>query len=286
MTIHDGRRHDRRPRWCARCRRKMKRIWERFAHAEFVTDWDATVAIHGQTARPRVLMPTQRQPTRVGRVVAGVPDGRASTPLGIAAAGNRRSTFAWMWPPYERTLASMGLIDRVLPRRRPNRPSTSGAARPREGVLVDACEAIAATIHGHIRRGRVRNSGRRGGRPGAARRPLVHRRRPPSSPASPRRAACGPAAGVIVGRCQVDHVDDWQTPPDLPPAANGGDLVWQAQSRQETTATASGRDEDGRWHTYRPDGSEISLEGGPQPTDHPKPAESSRLHRIDGHVEA
>ena len=64
-----------------------------------------------------------------------------------------------------------------------------------------------------------------------------------------------PGCNVVVGRCQIDHVDDWQHLG--PTAARNGAVLCGKHNRDKNRGYRVRRDPAGRWHTYRPDGSEI-----------------------------
>ncbi len=57
------------------------------------------------------------------------------------------------------------------------------------------------------------------------------------------------------GRCQADHIDDWQHGGATRPA-NGAPLCGR-HNRWKNRGYTVWRDAEGNWRTYRPDGTEI-----------------------------
>jgi hypothetical protein len=73
-----------------------------------------------------------------------------------------------------------------------------------------------------------------------------------------------PGCPIATGRCQTDHVQDWQHQGTTTPG-NGAPLCGR-HNRYKTRGYRIWRDPQGRWHTYRPDGSEI---GSPPTVEQP-----------------
>jgi hypothetical protein len=65
-----------------------------------------------------------------------------------------------------------------------------------------------------------------------------------------------PGCRVRAGRCEVDHLVDWQHGGETRPD-NGGPRCGR-HNRLRNKGFKVERDRLGHWHTYRPDGTEIS----------------------------
>ena len=66
-----------------------------------------------------------------------------------------------------------------------------------------------------------------------------------------------PGCFVPVGRCQADHLEDWQHG-GCTCSTNGAPLCGR-HNRWKNRGYKVWRDPNGIWHTYRPDGSEIGV---------------------------
>jgi hypothetical protein len=160
---------------------------------------------------------------------------------------------------FERTLATMGMIDPVAPDVT-QLPLHQWRCEPREGVLVDPVQAVTAAMAGHIRRvvsgaaGEVVDLGRR-------RRWFTGAVRQAVQLTASR--CVWPGCSVIVGRCQIDHTVDWH---HLGSTNTGnGAVLCGKHNRDKNHGHRVRRDHTGRWHTYRPDGTEIAPTGERSP---------------------
>jgi hypothetical protein len=122
------------------------------------------------------------------------------------------------------------------------------------GILLDPDDVIAAALAGHVRRvvfdsaGVVTDLGRK-------RRLFTGVAREAVLLQSGR--CIWPGCSLPSGRCQADHVDEWvarvgPTRPD-----NGAPLCAR-HNRWKNRGFRTRRDDDGNWHTYRADGTEIA----------------------------
>jgi hypothetical protein len=235
---------------------EMKEIWERLAHGEFLADWDATVAEHGDAATAALMPRTDGQRgwdalLRICRTAASTPAG-SQLPEPTLNISMDVGTF-------ERTLATMGLIDRVAPDAA-QLPVDQWRCETREGVLVDPFHAVTAAMAGHIRRivfgatGEVVDLGRR-------RRWFTGAVRQAVQLTASR--CVWPGCSVIVGRCQIDHIIDWQRQGST--NTGNGAVLCGKHNRDKNQGYRITRDQHGHWHTYRPDGSEIAPSEGRSP---------------------
>jgi len=126
------------------------------------------------------------------------------------------------------------------------------------GLPVDPLQAVAASLAGTLRRMLVDGSGRvidygRSRRlfTGAARAAVR---------ASGRRCLW-PGCDIPAGRCQIDHSRPWTATGGQPAGTtrpdNGG-LLCAHHNRFKNRGYSTVRDSEGRWHTFRPDGSELA----------------------------
>jgi hypothetical protein len=121
------------------------------------------------------------------------------------------------------------------------------------GTLVHPVEIIHAALAGHIRRvvynsaGVITDVGRRQRLfTGVLREAvLMHSR-----------TCIWPGCEIPAGRCQADHLDPWKTSRTTTPA-NGAPLC-RHHNQTKNRGFATRRDPQGHWHTYRPDGTELT----------------------------
>jgi hypothetical protein len=230
---------------------EMKELWERFAQAEFLADWEATVAAHGESADVSLMERTggQRGWDALHRIFLTA----AATPGG-AQLPEPTLNLTMDVATYERTLARMGLIDPPAGEPIAPLPLDRWRCETRDGVVLDPVEAVAASLHGHIRRvvfasnSEVIDLGRR-------RRWFTGAARDAVRLTSDR--CVWPGCAVSVGRCQVDHLTDWQH--DGRTRSDNGTVLCGHHNRSKNHGYTIRRDPDGHWHTHRPDGSEIGV---------------------------
>lgn len=233
---------------------EIREIWGRFKDAEFTADWEATKAKHGDAACVG-LMPrsdTQRGFDAFKQMCIDA----ASTP---ADSQRPEPTLNIVMDvnTFERTLAAMGLAPDS-----DSSPQTllgdlaihKWRCETIDGTLVSPVEAVLAALHGHVRRvvfdsaGNVVDLGRR-------RRLFEGTVREAVLLVAIR--CIWPGCFVPVGRCQADHIEDWQHG-GCTCSTNGAPLCGR-HNRWKNRGYKVWRDPDGIWHTYRPDGTEIGV---------------------------
>ena len=220
----------------------MAEVFERFCDAEFTADWDATVARYGDNAC-YALMPRSDAQRRFDalyaifeRAAATDPDATAAIPL---------VNFVIDVATIKAYLDGSG--DMAVPGDPRQRRCETVAGTP-----VPPSDIVAAMIWGHVRRvvvdsaGVVINMGRR-------RRLFTGNARQAVLLQSTRCVVAGCAAPIR--RCQADHLTEWSRhgPTD---GANGAPVCGR-HNRLKNSGYRVHRDEQGFWHTYRPDGTEI-----------------------------
>jgi len=126
------------------------------------------------------------------------------------------------------------------------------------GVPVDPAAAVAAALVGHVRRlvvdssGRIIDVGRRQRIfTGAAREAALIQALLDVSDGRCLWPGCGRRRN-----CQVDHTTEWQHD-GVTDLANAG-LLCARHNRHRSHGYTVWRDPEGRWHTYRPDGTELA----------------------------
>ncbi len=220
----------------------MTEIFERFCDAEFTADWDATLARFGDAACYS-LMPRSDAQRRFDamyaifeRAAATSPDATAAVPL---------VNLMLDVPTLKAYLDGAG--DMAAPDDPRQRRCETVS-----GIPVPPADIVAAMIWGQVRRvvvdsaGVVINMGRR-------RRLFSGNARQAVLLQSSRCVVAGCAAPIR--RCQADHLTEWGRlgHTDGP----NGAPVCGRHNRLKNTGYRVHRDDDGFWHTYRPDGTEI-----------------------------
>lgn len=222
----------------------MEEIFQRFVQAEFLADWEENRRLYGEDATVSTLARTdaQRRFDALARIFARA----ASTPVGASAA-----------EPLVNLVIDLHTYEQIIS----GTTSTEAPVDPRKrhchslsGIPVPASDVVAASLWGHIRRvvvdsaGVVVDMGRKSRLfTGPARTAVLLQ--------SSRCVVAGCA--VSAHRCQIDHMKEW---------ANGGTtdqhnaaLVCGRHNRLKSRSMITvSRDEEGYWHSYREDGSEIT----------------------------
>ena len=224
---------------------QMKEILEAFAKSEWMADWEAGLAIHGDAMAANLMDRTD-------------PQRRMDALLAIflkAASGETETTGTGFTinlnvglPAFEHHLAqAMGAKPARLD---PNDPHNK--CETNTGVPVDPFDMLVAATIGNVRRvvldstGVVVNMGRKqrlftGPLRDAV---LMHSRW----------CVC-PGCHVPAAQCEADHVLPWANAGPTN-TRNGGPLCGH-HNRWKATGYRTWRDPDGHWHHYRPDGTEI-----------------------------
>ena len=242
---------------------ELAEILQRYADGEFMADWDAVRAQRGDDAAAALLPRTDAQ-RRFDALVRIFRDA-VSTPAG-AQPPEPTVNIVMDAVTFETTLARMRLIS-LRPHGVPtldDLPITAWRCETLGGTLVDPVEAIAAALHGHVRRvvfdsvGNVIDLGRR-------RRLFTGAAREAVRLQSNR--CIWPGCTIATGRCQADHVDEWQRAGETRPD-NGAPLCGR-HNRLKSRGYRTWRGPEGRWHTARPDGTEIGPTAEPTAADPP-----------------
>lgn len=231
---------------------EMIEIWQRYCDAEFTADWTATTQLHGDEACTALMPRTDAQ--RRWDALKQIFLDAAATP---AAAQRPEPTLNIVIDAatFEATLARMGLVPDPADSSQPPLPQPPvdrWRCETRDGTLVDPCQAVAAALHGHVRRvvldaaGTVIDLGRR-------RRLFTGSAREAVLLQSCR--CVWPGCHLPAGRCQTDHNQPWQHAGPTR-SANGSPLCAR-HNRWKNHGYHVWRDPNGSWHTYRPDGTEI-----------------------------
>jgi hypothetical protein len=162
--------------------------------------------------------------------------------------------------PPERTRSARGEPPRA-PGPADPRNGTRFACRTLDGKPLDPAEVTAQALLGHVRRvvigsnGVVLDMGRRS-RLFTGLRQLAIR--------LPELTCTHPGCTVPVSHCQSDHLDAYNGPRHgTTDPGNGAPTCGTHNRHKETHRITPRRDEHGRWHHYRPDGTEIPRPGDP-----------------------
>ena len=221
----------------------MTEILERFCDAEFTADWEHTLARYGDAAC-YALMPRSDSQRRFDamyaifeRAATVDPDAKAAIPL---------VNFVIDVPTIKAYLQGSG--DSAVPADPRQRRCETAS-----GIPVPPGDVVAAMIWGQVRRvvvdsaGVVINMGRRQRLfRGNARQAILLQ--------SSRCVMAGCATPIR--RCEADHLTEWGRHGHT----NGpnGAPVCGRHNRLKNSGYRVHRDEHGFWHTYRPDGTEIT----------------------------
>ena len=227
----------------------MIEVLRRFCDAEFATDGAWLRERFGDNA-PQGLMPRSDAQRRFDALLAifeaaavAPIDGQVPEPVVNIVVDQ---------VTFETHLARRRLIP--LPADLPDVAIVDRRCETTGGILLDPDDVIAAALAGHIRRvvldsaGVVIDLGRK-------RRLFTGAAREAVRLQSKRCIWLG--CSLPSGRCQSDHSDQWaahhgQTRPD-----NGTPLCGR-HNRWKNRGYRTRRDDNGNWHTYRPDGTEIA----------------------------
>lgn len=227
---------------------EMVEIFEKFREAEFLTDWDRAVAEHGDRANASHLARTDPQRRHdallaIFRAAVG------------AAVAQRVSEPTVNIVVDEHTFVAhlAGLLDPDAAPAGHTPDPTTIRCETSNGVLLHPDDVVRAALIGRVRRvvfdqaGTVIDFGRRQRLfTGSAREAvLLHATR-----------CVWPGCTVTAGRCEIDHLNPWGNSGPTSPS-NGGP-VCQSHNRWKNRGYTIRRDSHGSWHTYRPDGTELT----------------------------
>jgi len=227
----------------------MQTIFERFCDAEFAADWADVRERFGDAACAGLMERTDAQRRfdamyAIFLAAASMPaDARRPEPLTNVIVDHKT---------LEEHLAHAlgGLKPAADPAEFEQRRCETDT-----GVALDPADVVAAVLVGHVRRvvfdsaGVVINLGRtRRVFTGSARDAVLlqHRR------------CLWPGCGLPARRSQIDHGDPWGSPTrGATDAANGTPLCGR-HNRWKNRGYRTWRDDEGRWHITRPDGTEMT----------------------------
>ena len=233
---------------------QIKEILEAFAKSEWMADWEAGVAVHGDAMAAHLMDRTDPQ-RRMDALLAIFLKAAGSDTQGTGTGFTINLTIGLA--AFEHHLAkAMGASPAPLD---PNDPHSR--CETNSGIPVDPFDMLVAATIGHVRRvvldsaGVVLNMGRK------------------------QRLFTGPLRDAVMMQskrctwvgcdrpgehCEADHVLPWSNagPTD---SINGGPQCGH-HNRWKATGYRTWRDPKGHWHHYRPDGTEI---GWRSATTHP-----------------
>ncbi len=223
---------------------QLREIFDRFCEAEFRADWDAGAAVHGDRMSPGLMERTADQRRfdalhQLFRAAAGSAECGGDVVVNILIDQEQ----------FEHHLS------RALGATPPPLDPRGAAQRHCEtdrGEVLDPAEVVVAACVGHVRRvvldstGVVLDMGRRSRLfTGPLREAVL---------LSGRRCLW-PGCDRPARHCQADHVVPFAH--DGPTAIGNGAPICAHHNRWKNAGYRTWRDDEGIWHTYRPDGSEI-----------------------------
>jgi Domain of unknown function (DUF222) len=224
----------------------IEEIFERFCQAEFQADWDKGLAQWGERMNPSMLDRTAAQ-RRFDALLAVFTSAAASGEVG-------------RFDPLVNIIVDQTTLEHHLARLagtdpEPLDPTTVDQRRCEtvSGHQVDPNDMLAAALTGHLRRvvfdsaGVVIDLGRRSRLFTGGSRDAVM---------LGDRWCLWPGCDMRTGRCQTDHTTPWTGNGPTSPN-NAGPACGRHNRWKQTHSYTTVRDHAGRWHTYRPDGTEI-----------------------------
>jgi hypothetical protein len=220
-------------------------IFDRFCDAEFRSDWDAGVVQWGERMNPQLLerTPAQRRFDALRAVF-----------LAAAASG-----VVGVFDPLVNLVVDQTTLEHHLTKLlggdpEPLDPATVDQRRCEtvNGMPIDPADMLAAVFIGHVRRvvfdaaGVVIDLGRRSRLfTGGARDAVL----------LGDRWCLWPGCDLRSGRCETDHTTPWAA--NGPTRPDNGGIACSRHNRWKQHGYRTWRDPTGRWHTTRPDGTEI-----------------------------
>jgi Domain of unknown function (DUF222) len=225
----------------------IEEIFQKFCDTEFCADWDTGRAKWGDRMTPGLLERTPAQ-RRFDALLA----------VFLAAAGGGT---AGACDPLVNIIVDQTTLEHHLTRlagatTAPLDPATVDDRRceTTAGVPVDPVDMLAAALTGHVRRvvmdsaGVVIDLGRRSRLFTGGSRDAV---------LLGDRWCLWPGCDNRSGRCQTDHTTPWARDGPTRPG-NGGPACGRHNLWKQRHGYITTRDPTGQWHTYRPDGTEIT----------------------------
>ena len=221
---------------------QLKEVLDAFTHAEFLADWEAGVAIHGEKMCASLMARTERQR-------------RFDAMLAVFAAAAGSGVLAGFEPTVN-ILVDQATFEHAVQQAlggspEPLDPTVPHRCETADGVQLDPFDVLVAAAVGHVRRvvldsaGVVIDLGRK------------------------QRLFTGPLRDILLAlarHCfgagchhpprQVDHVLPYsQAGPTT--SRNGGPACGHHNRWRSRHGYTVRRDEHGHWHHYRPDGTEV-----------------------------
>ena len=224
---------------------QMKEILEAFAKTEWMADWEAGRAVHGDAMAAHLMERTDPQ-RRMDALLA----------IFLTAAGGQTATTGTGFTinlvvglgAFEHHLAkAMGAHPAPLD---PNDPTNT--CETTDGTPVDPSDMLAAATIGQVRRvvldsaGVVVNMGRKQRLFTGALRDAVL--------LQSRWCVC-PGCRVPAAQCEADHMLPWANAG--PTNTHNGGPMCSHHNRWKATGYTTWRDPNGHWHHHRPNGTEI-----------------------------
>ncbi len=222
----------------------LKEVFEQFCRTEFLADWDAGVQRYGDEMAVHLMERTDAQ--RRFDAVQSI--------FGAAAASGESLT----GEAVINIVVGQELFEHHLRRALGERPAPLDPANPAhrcetaDGVVIDPYDMLVAAALGHVRRivmdsaGVVVDVGRKQRLFTGALRDAVmlisHR-------------CIWPGCYRPASQCEADHALPYSNAG--PTAAHNGNPACAHHNRWKTRGYRTCRDPQGRWHHYRPDGTEI-----------------------------
>lgn len=224
----------------------IEEIFERFCRAEFDTDWDSGHATWGERMTPSLLDRSAGQ-RRFDALLAIF---TAAAGSGVVGRVDPLVNIIVDQETFEHHLARLTGTDPD-----PIDPVTVDTRRceTSSGDQLDPGDMLAAALTGHVRRvvldtaGVVIDLGRRSRLFTGSSRDAV---------LLGDRRCLWPGCDQRCGRCQTDHTQPWSS--NGPTNPNNAGPACARHNRWKQRGYTTRRDPTGNWHTYRPDGTEIS----------------------------
>jgi hypothetical protein len=224
----------------------MIEILSRFEQAQFDAEWDELKTRYGDDARPALMRRTAGQ--RRFDALRAIFERAASTAPGARAPEPVVNVIVDQ-PLYEAWLARLSGDQPDAPL-----PDPADVDRRRcetvDGVQLDPADVVIASLVGHVRRVVMNRAGV----------VIEMGRKSRLFTGSAREAAKLQGSRCLWPGCgrprtQIDHSTDWSHRGPTDPANAGPECG--RHNRFKNRGYTVWRDERGRWHTYRPDGTEI-----------------------------
>jgi hypothetical protein len=225
----------------------VKEVFDAYCETEFMADWQAGVAVHGEAMHRGLLVRSDGQRRFDGfyAMVRAAAAARADSGEGAPTVN-----LLWTQAGFEHELARALGGDPTL-----SDPLPVHVCRTTSGVPVDSRDALIATLIGQVRRvvvdsaGVIVNMGRRQRLFTGAVRDAILALQPWCM-----------WTGCRARSRQVDHLLPWARG-GLTDTANAGGVCGH-HNRWRTRGYRTCRGPDGEWHHYRPDGTEIGWRDG------------------------